>query len=259
MTPVEDPSTFLPHVTPSGYHHQPSSTGLEGVPVAQSSRDHQVEHYQYPLVAQPYARVPQEFDSAVQLYGRPASTSNAMAPGPPRQMHLPRHQDDQSLVHVPTFGLDFARNDARFSLLDDDLDPRQPNQHEGGDLSPAVAVLPILSRNLFNTSNPPEARQSTVPQFGPSPLHPYAGTGARQTAHEAWMKSLWINGELTRMPKMTRTIDVDNLEGFFPNTEQRHQVRSRSSWLRQRQSVWYLSFLFDYSSSTSRCIPAISS
>lgn len=216
-------------MTPSGYRRQPSSTGLEGIPVAQFSRGHQVGRYQFPLVAQPCARVPQEFDSAVQLYGRSVLTSNAMAPGPSRQ---PRHQDDQSLVHVPTFGLDFAQNDARFSLLDDDLDPRQPNQHEGGDLGPAVAVLPILSRNLFNTSNPPEARQSTVPQFGPSPLHPYAGTGARQTAHEAWMKSLWINGELTRMPKMTRTIDVDNLEGFFPNTEQRHQVRSRSPWLR---------------------------
>jgi hypothetical protein len=232
VTPVEEPSTFLTQVTSSGYRRQPSSTGLEGIPVAQFPHDHQVGRYQYPLVAQPCARVPQEYDSAVQLYGRSALTSNAMAPGPSRQMHLPRHQDDQSLVHAPTFGLDFAQNDARFSLLDDDLDPRQPNQHEGGDLSPAVAVLPILSRNLFNTSNPPEARQSTVPQFGPSPLHPYAGTGARQTAHEAWMKSLWINGELTRMPKMTRTIDVDNLEGFFPNTEQRHQVRSRSSRLR---------------------------
>jgi hypothetical protein len=200
---------------------------LEGFAVAQSPSEHQVQHYQYPNVAQPFVRVPQEYNSATQLYEYTASTSNAVASGSgsSRNAYRQPHKHNQSRGQIPIFGLRFAQDNARFSLLDDDGHHPRPLQEEGEDFDRNPTVLPILSRNLFNTSNLPEMRSSRAPRFGTPLLDTLAGTGIRQTAHETWMKTLWTNGEMFRMHKLTRTIDSDDLEGFFPNIEQRHQVR----------------------------------
>lgn len=138
--------------------------------------------------------------------------------------------------------------DERFALLNDeegdDPSPTQSEQGIGMDIEIAgegsgMGLLPVLSRNLFNNTSrtidlgTSSAYYFDMPQTGPSastlaqsPIPMGMGTGTTQSrsAHQAWMKSLWMAGDLLRMPKMPRVIDVDNLEGFFPNTEQRHQV-----------------------------------
>jgi hypothetical protein len=107
---------------------------------------------------------------------------------------------------------------------------------EGIDPTP---VLPILSRNLFpNRRNPPAAAQEPTYHIPPNvSAFTAASPRVQRASHQAWIKSLWMNAAMTRMPKMVMTVDVDNLEGFFPNTEQRHQVGGPRARGREREGL----------------------
>ena len=93
----------------------------------------------------------------------------------------------------------------------------------------SAPVLPILSRNLFpNRRNPPASQEPSYHIPPNVSAFTAASPRVQRASHQAWIKSLWMNAAMTRMPKMVMTVDVDNLEGFFPNTEQRHQVGGRA-------------------------------